>query len=102
MNLSFSFVVPVYNRPDEIRELLNSLAQQTYVAPFEVVIIEDGSDNSSESVIEEFKEELSISYFKKSNSGPGDSRNYGMQRAAGNYILCWILIVCCHHNIWRR
>lgn len=87
MNLSFSFVVPVYNRPDEIRELLDSLLRQTYVSPYEIVIVEDGSDNNAEAVVEEFKDRLSISYYKKPNSGPGDSRNYGMQRGKGNYYI---------------
>ena len=87
MNLLFSFIVPVYNRPDEIRELLDSLLRQTYVSPYEIVIVEDGSDDSAEAVVEEFKDRLSISYYKKPNSGPGDSRNYGMLRAKGNYYI---------------
>lgn len=87
MELSFSFIVPVYNRPNEIRELLDSLALQTYNQVFEVVIVEDGSSISSEEVIGDFIEKLSISYYKKPNSGPGDSRNYGMKRAKGNYFI---------------
>lgn len=87
MKLSFSFIIPVYNRPEEIRELLESLARQSYNTPFEVVIVEDGSENSSESVVNAFRQRLSISYFNKPNSGPGDSRNYGMQRAQGNYFI---------------
>ena len=55
MELSFSFIVPVYNRPDEIEELLHSMAVQTYRKPFEVVIIEDGSKQSSEHVVAEFR-----------------------------------------------
>ena len=77
MNLFFSFIVPVYNRPNEINELLESLSLQDYGKTFEVVIVEDGSTESSESIVEKFKEKLSITYLKKSNSGPGDSRNYG-------------------------
>ena len=87
MDLSFSFIVPVYNRPDEIAELLESLVSQTYSADFEVLIVEDGSTLSSEEVVERYKDKLTISYYKKSNSGPGDSRNYGMARAKGNYFL---------------
>lgn len=87
MHLSFSFVIPVYNRPDEIRELLESLVAQTYDGQFEVVIIEDGSTISSEDSITEFSNRLSISYYKKQNSGPGDSRNYGMKKAKGNYFI---------------
>ena len=87
MNLFFSFVIPVYNRPDEIRELLQSMADQSYSKPFEVVIVEDGSTDSSEHVVTDFQNQLSITYFQKLNSGPGDSRNYGMQRATGDYFL---------------
>jgi glycosyltransferase involved in cell wall biosynthesis len=87
MNLSFSFVIPVYNRPDEIKELLESMVQQTYTKPYEVVIVEDGSTKDSKNVVLEFSDLLTISYFKKANSGPGDSRNYGMHRAKGDYFI---------------
>lgn len=87
MDLSFSFIIPVYNRPNEIKELLDSLRLQTYEKTFEVVIVEDGSTISSEEVIGEYLDSVSISYFKKPNSGPGDSRNYGMGRAKGNYFI---------------
>ena len=87
MELSFSFIIPVYNRPGEIRELLESMQKLEYDQPFEVVIVEDGSSISSEDVVQEYFEKLNISYLKKPNSGPGDSRNYGMKRALGNYFL---------------
>jgi len=87
MELSFSFIIPVYNRPNEIKELLESLRAQTYQKPVEIVIIEDGSTESSEEVVEQFQNELSISYYQKENTGPGDSRNYGMQKALGNYYI---------------
>ena len=87
MDLSFSFIIPVFNRPNEIKELLDSLRLQTYDKAFEVVIVEDGSTISSEEVIGEYVDSLNISYYKKANSGPGDSRNYGMGRAKGNYFV---------------
>lgn len=87
MNFSFSFIIPVFNRPDEIRELIESLKNQSYSESFEVVIIEDGSTNTSAEVVEGFQEHLNIAYYSKSNTGPGDSRNYGMQRANGNYFI---------------
>ena len=87
MNLSFSFIIPVYNRPDEIKELLDSFLQQTYADHYEIVIVEDGSTLSSEEVVNSFTEKLQISYYKKPNSGPGDSRNYGMKQAKGNYFI---------------
>jgi glycosyltransferase involved in cell wall biosynthesis len=87
MELSFSFIIPVYNRPNEIKELLSSLCLQTYDTPYEVVIVEDGSTLSSEDIVKEYADQLTISYYRKANSGPGDSRNYGMGRAKGNYFV---------------
>lgn len=60
---------------------------QDFAAPFEVVIVEDGSSESSEDVAKKFQGQLQISYYYKENSGPGDSRNYGMQKAKGNYFI---------------
>ena len=87
MEVFFSFVIPVFNRPEETRELLESLALQTYSDSFEVVIVEDGSSIPSEEVIQEYSDRLLLSYFKKKNTGPGDSRNYGMARAGGAYCI---------------
>lgn len=85
--LNYSFIIPVYNRPEEIGEFLESAAQLEGQIPFEIVIVEDGSSLSSEAVVADFKARLQISYYQKQNSGPGDSRNYGMQRAKGNYFI---------------
>lgn len=87
MELSYSFIVPVYNRPQEIRELLQSMIALEGNIPFELVVVEDGSDLDAEGEIENFNDKLNISYYKKPNSGPGDSRNYGMSRARGNYFI---------------
>lgn len=87
MELSFSFIIPVFNRPDEVRELLESLSKQSYQKPFEIVIVEDGSTQSAEAVVKEYSDKLTISYYKKPNTGPGDSRNYGMRKAKGNYFI---------------
>ncbi|WP_419211731.1 glycosyltransferase [Maribacter sp. X9] len=87
MELSFSFIIPVYNRPNEIKELLASLITQTFDKPFEVVIVEDGSTVSSAAIVQEYADSLNISYYQKPNSGPGDSRNYGMEKAKGNYFI---------------
>ena len=83
----FSLIIPVFNRPQEIDELLSSLILQKYQKPFEVVIIEDGSSISCEDVVETFKSKLDISYYFKPNSGPGDSRNFGMLKAKGDYFI---------------
>lgn len=85
--IDISFIIPVYNRPNEIEELLESLSLQTYKKSFEIVIVEDGSSIPSEDIVGSNQNKLNIKYLKKENSGPGDSRNYGMERAAGNYFI---------------
>lgn len=83
----FSIIVPVFNRPNEVKELLESLAIQDFKEPFEIVIIEDGSTVTCEHIVEEYKNKLKISYFLKYNSGPGDSRNFGMNQAKADYFI---------------
>ncbi|OYU80359.1 MAG: glycosyl transferase family 2 [Flavobacterium sp. BFFFF1] len=83
----FSLIIPVYNRPDEIDELLASLSAASFQNPFEVVVVEDGSSIPCEHIIEAYRGKLDISYYFKLNSGPGDSRNFGMQNAKGDYFL---------------
>jgi glycosyltransferase involved in cell wall biosynthesis len=83
----FSLIIPVYNRPDEVDELLESLTKQTYKEIFEIVLIEDGSTNRCQDVAKNYGDRLEISYYYKENSGPGDSRNYGMHKARGDYYI---------------
>src|SRR5690606_36405106 len=87
MQLEFSFIIPVYNRPDEIQELLQSFESLKTDLKYEIFLVEDGSSISSKSVVEQFKNRLDISYYFKENSGPGDSRNFGMKQAKGNYFI---------------
>lgn len=82
-----SLIIPVYNRPDEIEELLASLALQTYTEDYEVVIIEDGSSVTCSDIVNTFTGKLNVSYFFKENTGPGDSRNFGMRQARGEYFI---------------
>ncbi|MFZ4679160.1 MAG: glycosyltransferase [Flavobacterium sp.] len=83
----FSVIIPVYNRPDEIKELLESLVVSDYNKPYEIVIVEDGSSITCNNEIENFKDKLNISYYFKENSGPGDSRNFGMKKSKGDYFI---------------
>lgn len=83
----FTVIVPVYNRPDEVHDLLTSLAKQTYTKPYEVLIVEDGSTLKCDNEAKMFEDFLSISYYYKENSGPGDSRNFAMKKAKGDYFL---------------
>ncbi len=82
----YSIIVPVYNRPDEVDELLMSLTIQT-MKDFDVVIVEDGSDNPCKDIVEKYSDRLDVAYYMKPNSGPGPSRNYGVERAKGEYVI---------------
>lgn len=85
--LSFSFIIPVYNRPQEIEDLLKSLTLQDYKSDFDVVIVEDGSSLKADKVVKKYQKKLNIKYLFKENTGPGLSRNFGMQKAKGNYYI---------------
>ncbi|MDR0829428.1 MAG: glycosyltransferase [Prevotellaceae bacterium] len=82
----FSLIIPVFNRPDEIDELLQSLENQTD-KDFEVLIVEDGSAVKCDEICKKYFEKLDLKYFFKQNSGRSETRNYGMERANGNYFL---------------
>lgn len=84
--MKYSFIIPVFNRPDEVNELLDSLTRQT-LHDFEVVIVEDGSQITCEQVCQKYSDKLDLHYFMKPNSGPGQSRNYGVERAKGEYVI---------------
>lgn len=84
--MKYSVIIPVFNRPDEVDELLESLTGQTE-KDFDVVVVEDGSANPCEEACRKYADRLSIHYFAKDNSGPGPSRNYGVERAEGDYVL---------------
>ena len=84
--MKYSVIIPVYNRPDEVDELLESLTQQS-LKDFEVVVVEDGSAVPCEDVVKKYADQLDVHYYMKPNSGPGQSRNYGVERALGEYVL---------------
>lgn len=84
--MKYSIIVPVFNRPDEVDELLSSLLNQTFT-DFEVLIVEDGSQKPCDEVCKKYADRLDLHYFMKPNSGPGQSRNYGAERAKGEYLL---------------
>ena len=82
----YSIIIPLYNRPQEIKELLETLVQQTY-KQFEVLVIEDGSTNDAAVVVGEFAGKLDLHYFAKENGGQGFARNYAFERAKGDYFI---------------
>ena len=84
--MKYSIIVPVYNRPDEVDELLQSLCTQQE-KDFEVIIVEDGSQTPCEDVCRKYADRLDLKYFMKPNSGPGQSRNYGAERAQGQWLI---------------
>ena len=84
--MKYSIIVPVFNRPDEVDELLESLLSQEE-KDFEVIIVEDGSKVPCKKVCDKYADRLDLHYYYKDNSGPGQSRNYGAERAKGDYLL---------------
>ena len=84
--MKYSIIVPVFNRPDEVDELLESLLSQEE-KDFEVIIVEDGSQVPCKKVCDKYADRLDLHYYYKDNSGPGQSRNYGAERAKGDYLL---------------
>lgn len=82
----FSVIIPVYNRPDELADLLDSLTRQT-VSTFEVLVVEDGSTVKADAVVAAYQDRLQVRYFEKPNTGQGFSRNYGFERANGDYFV---------------
>ena len=84
--MRYSVIIPVYNRPDEVDELLQSLTVQCF-KDFEVVIVEDGSSIPCKEVADRYTDRLDIKYFSKPNSGPGQTRNYGAERSEGEYFI---------------
>ena len=84
--MKYSIIVPVYNRPDEVDELLESLSNQTH-RDFEVIMVEDGSVKTCKDVCDKYADILVLHYYAKENSGPGQSRNYGAEHANGEYII---------------
>lgn len=85
--MQFSIIIPVYNRPEELDELLGSMLNLKDFDSTEVIIVEDGSTRTSREIVKKYEKQLPITYCFKKNSGPGDSRNYGMKRASGDYFV---------------
>lgn len=84
--MKFSIIIPVYNRPDEVAELLGSIASQDY-RDFEVLVVEDGSSVKCEDIVNEYDGTLDIKYIFKENGGPAMARNFGARQAQGEYLL---------------
>jgi glycosyltransferase involved in cell wall biosynthesis len=85
--MMYSIIIPVYNRPLEIEELLGSLTLLEGAVAFEVLVVEDGSPNTCQDIVKKFENKLNIHYYLTENQGAGRSRNYGMQQAKGDYFV---------------
>lgn len=83
----FSIIIPVYNRPEEIVELLDSLTMQSRRSETEVIIVDDGSTRTCEQEIEVFRKQLELKYIYQENKGPGMARNEGARHADGEYLI---------------
>lgn len=82
----YSIIVPVYNRPAEVADLLESLAGQT-ARNFEVILVEDGSTVPCREIAERYSGKLDLKYCFKENEGRSIARNYGMERASGTFFI---------------
>jgi glycosyltransferase involved in cell wall biosynthesis len=83
---AYSLIIPVYNRPQELDELLSCIQTQEF-RDFEVVVIEDGSTDDAAGVVEKYKDAFPLAYFVKENGGQGFARNYAFERAKGDYFI---------------
>ncbi len=97
IRMFFSIIIPLYNRPQEIKELLHSLTRQTYMQ-FEVLVIEDGSTNDARDIVASFADKLDVHYYFKPNEGQGFSRNFGFERAKGSYFIIFDSDCLIPHN----
>ncbi|RPG64236.1 MAG: glycosyltransferase [Flammeovirgaceae bacterium TMED290] len=84
--VKYSIIVPVYNRPEELKELILSISKQSF-KNLEVIIVDDGSQISSREIFQNFKKKLDISYFFTENQGPALARNFGVKNANGEWII---------------
>lgn len=84
--ITLSLIVPVYNRPGEVDELLESLTRQTR-QDFEVIIVEDGSADTCKHIVDKYEDLLAVRYFFTPNGGPGKARNFGAQHAEAGYLI---------------
>ncbi len=82
----FSIIIPLYNRPQEIDELLHTLTQQSY-KNFEVLVIEDGSQLDAKDIVASYQVRLNLRYFYKENEGQGFTRNFAFKHAKGDYFI---------------
>lgn len=100
----FSVIIPVFNRPSELFELLQSLTQQTFCG-FEVVVIEDGSDIKSDQVVASFRDRLNLEYLVQENTGQGFARNNGMKLAKGNFFIILdsdVILPSCYLEVLQK
>ena len=100
----FSVIIPVFNRPSELFELLQSLTQQTFCG-FEVVVIEDGSDIKSDQVVASFRDRLNLQYLVQENTGQGFARNNGMKLAKGHFFIILdsdVILPSCYLEVLQK
>ena len=90
--MKFSIIIPVFNRPDEIKDLIQSIVDQKY-RDIEIIVIEDGSTITSSDIINNFKNKINLQYHETSNQGPGLARNHGVKFANAEWIIFLILTV---------
>lgn len=85
-DIKISVVVPIYNTSRYLSQCIESLIKQT-LKDIEIILIDDGSTDNSKHIYEKYRKEKNIKIFRKENSGLSDTRNYGIDKSSGKYIV---------------
>ena len=86
--MKYSIIIPVYNRPEEISELLDSLSRLSPCGQeYEIIVVEDGSTKPCEAIVKGYEAVEPVRYLKKENAGPGPARNFGAEAAKGEWLI---------------
>jgi glycosyltransferase involved in cell wall biosynthesis len=83
----FSVVIPTYQRPDTLFQVLDALSRQTAPPPFEVVVVDDGSRDETPRRLDAYRPAYPFRFCSQRNSGPAAARNHGIEQAKGAYVL---------------
>ena len=82
-----SFIIPSYNSASTVKRAIESILNQNANIRYEIIVVDDGSSDNTEEVLKCYDNDERVKYYKKENSGVADTRNYGVIKAVGDYII---------------